>query len=538
VQQALTIRQRSGVSLEEKVEILNWHHMNGQNQSATAKHFRSVFPNLNQGTISRWIKDSDNIREQLSQETSASSRMRKRSCANPEFEEAMRIWVENAVANPFSRLTGAAIIGVAKRFYDALEVPEPQRLSLSNGWLTKFLRRHGLRLQQYHGEAMSAPIANVEQETQRIKDLIHQFLAVGHSLSDVFNMDETSFFYAAIPDQGLTRTVHAGQKQTKVRLTLAVTVNATGDEVIPPLFIGKAKMPRCFKKKSPHEYGLQYENNTKAWMTGEIFTRWIRDWDRKLRENGRFILLFLDNFAGHKVTYIPTNIQVEFLPPNLTAYVQPCDAGIIRTFKAIFRRNLVNDAIDKLFTLDITPDIFKINQLQAMTSAQQAWIELHARPDRISNYWKHCGILPDENSPIHNEHVQDNEEMQNLQQALDSLRAEAASMDQPLYLMDADTFLNVDNEDMHYELLSDEQIVEMVTHPHGNSDEEEEDEEDSDQIPAKQAAHSLLKLQMYLSQNGICIPYETSKFLREQGRKMKECCIERKKQKKITDFFN
>jgi regulator of replication initiation timing len=526
--------------LEEKVEILNWHDSNGQNQSATVKHFRSVFPNLNQGTISRWCKDSTKIREQFMLETGSSSRMRKRSCANPEFEEAMRIWVENATANPFSRLTGAAIIGVARRFYDTLEVPEAQRLSLSNGWLTKFLRRHGLRLQQYHGEAMSAPIENVEQECQRIKDLIQQFLDDGHSLSDIFNMDETSFFYAAIPDQGLTRTVHAGQKQAKIRLTLAVTVNATGDEVIPPLFIGKAKMPRCFQKKLPHEYGFQYENNTKAWMTGEIFTRWLRNWDRKLRDSGRVILLFLDNFAGHKVAYSPTNIQVEFLLPNLTAFVQPCDAGIIRTFKAIFRRHLVNDAIDKLFTLDITPDIFKINQLQEMTSAQQAWNELHTRPERISNCWKHCGILPDDNSQIQNELLQDHDEIHHLQEALDSLGIEAASMNQPLDLMDANSFLDIDNEELHYEILSDSQIVEMVTEPQAHFDKEEKEEEEDDNldlIPAKHALQSLLKFQMYLSQNGICIPYEISKFLREQGSKMKERCNEGRKQKKITDFF-
>jgi hypothetical protein len=32
----------------------------------------------------------------------------------------MRIWVENVVVNPFSRLTGAAIVGVAQQFYDGL----------------------------------------------------------------------------------------------------------------------------------------------------------------------------------------------------------------------------------------------------------------------------------------------------------------------------------------------------------------------------------------------------------------------------------
>ena len=35
-----------------------------------------------------------------------------------------------------------------------------------------------------------------------------------------------------------------------------------------------------------------------------------------------------------------TNVRVHFLPPNTTAFLQPCDAGIINSFKANYKKKL------------------------------------------------------------------------------------------------------------------------------------------------------------------------------------------------------
>ena len=37
----------------------------------------------------------------------------------------------------------------------------------------------------------------------------------------------------------------------------------------------------------------------------------------------------------------PINITVKFLPPNSTSILQPADAGIIRSFKAQYRKPFV-----------------------------------------------------------------------------------------------------------------------------------------------------------------------------------------------------
>ncbi|CAG8780715.1 13424_t:CDS:2, partial [Racocetra fulgida] len=42
------------------------------------------------------------------------------------------------------------------------------------------------------------------------------------------------------------------------------------------------------------------------------------------------------------------NIKLEFLPPHTTSVIQPCDAGIIKNFKANYRKLLVKKWIDDI----------------------------------------------------------------------------------------------------------------------------------------------------------------------------------------------
>ncbi|KIY50094.1 DDE-domain-containing protein, partial [Fistulina hepatica ATCC 64428] len=74
----------------------------------------------------------------------------------------------------------------------------------------------------------------------------------------------------------------------------------------------------------------------------------------------------------------------------LTPYVQPCDAGIIRTFKAKYRAKFCQRAIE----LDEAgeEDIYEINLLESMMLAREAWEGV--TPETIANCWRHTGTLP------------------------------------------------------------------------------------------------------------------------------------------------
>src|ERR1700761_4879148 len=89
----------------------------------------------------------------------------------------------------------------------------------------------------------------------------------------------------------------------------------------------------------------------------------------------RKIVLLIDNFSGHNIEYHPTNIRMEFFAPNMTPFVQPLDARIIRCFKAHYHTLFCQHALD-LDTIR-EENIFKINIREAMLMAKAAWDAVH-----------------------------------------------------------------------------------------------------------------------------------------------------------------
>jgi len=107
-----------------------------------------------------------------------------------------------------------------------------------------------------------------------------------------------------------------------------------------------------------------------------------------MRIQNRKICLFVDNFSGHEILYEPSNIQLEWFEPNLTPYVQPLDAGIIRCFKAHYRRAFCIRALDRDDAGE--QEIYKISLLEAMLMAKEAWDSIE--PTTIKHCWDHTAI--------------------------------------------------------------------------------------------------------------------------------------------------
>lgn len=171
------------------------------------------------------------------------------------------------------------------------------------------------------------------------------------------------------------------------------TANADGSEKLPPFVIGKAERPRAFDKKTGDQLGFYYRSNAKAWMTVALYRDWLLSWDSELRAAKRHVILLQDNFSGHIEPEGLTNIRVENFRPNLTAHVQPNDAGIIRCFKAHYRGKFISRAIDR-YDGGVTPAlIYDLDQLEAMRLADAAWRDVGSQT--IANCWRKTGILPD-----------------------------------------------------------------------------------------------------------------------------------------------
>jgi hypothetical protein len=147
--------------------------------------------------VSVWVKEEPKWRELWEQTNHQSGRTAKRArqTEHPEVTEMMDLWVSKAMSHGIL-LTGEVLRQKWNRFADLVGIPEDERLNLSNGWLSRYKGRNGLKELKRHGEAASANTENVERERKRIQELITKY---GYQLRDIFNMDETGLFWGCVP---------------------------------------------------------------------------------------------------------------------------------------------------------------------------------------------------------------------------------------------------------------------------------------------------------------------------------------------------
>ncbi|KIK76027.1 hypothetical protein PAXRUDRAFT_171064, partial [Paxillus rubicundulus Ve08.2h10] len=187
---------KANATLAQRIEILNWYHTNGKNQSWTANHFNKIYPflHLKQPKISDWLKHEASWRAEYEGTSAgvAHSVKRVRQTQHPKVTEMLDLWVSKAMADKLL-LTGEVIRQKWKAFADRAGVPTDKCISLSEGWLSRYKVRNGLKQTKCHGEAASASPQTVYKERLCMQGLIKNG---GYKLRDVFNADESRLFYA------------------------------------------------------------------------------------------------------------------------------------------------------------------------------------------------------------------------------------------------------------------------------------------------------------------------------------------------------
>ena len=153
-----------------------------------------------------------------------------------------------------------------------------------------------------------------------------------------------------------------GRKQRKDRVTVSLCGSAAGERY-PPLMVGTSKNSRAFVRNGVRDgkseaFGFMYRNQKKGWMTQQIFTEYLEEFNEKMASEGRNIAMILDNFQGHKVEDL-SNVRSFFSEPNTTSHAQPFDGGIIQNFRDFFRLQMGEDLLNRLPSCRSADDYFK-----------------------------------------------------------------------------------------------------------------------------------------------------------------------------------
>ncbi|XP_045129328.1 tigger transposable element-derived protein 1-like [Portunus trituberculatus] len=176
-----------------------------------------------------------------------------------------------------------------------------------------------------------------------------------------------------------------GFKAAKDRLTLTLGGNAEGDLKLKPFVIYQSENPRALKGFTKAQLPVIWKSNKKAWLTSSLCQDYVCEYlSPTLKEYAaannianRFLLL-IDNAPSHPraTEDWADNIEVLFLPPNITSLIQPMDQSVIATFKAYYQRHTMAQLVQ---TLDSNPEV----------TIQQYWRNYNIKKgiDNITTAW-------------------------------------------------------------------------------------------------------------------------------------------------------
>uniref|UniRef100_A0A3Q2XK21 DDE-1 domain-containing protein n=1 Tax=Hippocampus comes TaxID=109280 RepID=A0A3Q2XK21_HIPCM len=178
-------------------------------------------------------------------------------------------------------------------------------------------------------------------------------------------------------------------KLAKDRITVLLASSMVGEK-LRPLVIGKSANPRCFTKDYKQQMRVTYEANRKAWMTSEIFLKWLHQLNNKMVIQNRKILLFMDNCGAH-VPATLSNMKIIFFPPNTTSHLHPMDAGVIQNVKLQYRKSMLKSILLNMDECNKVSDLVKkITVRDALEWIEAAWMKLES--STISKCFSKCGF--------------------------------------------------------------------------------------------------------------------------------------------------
>ena len=121
----------------------------------------------------------------------------------------------------------------------------------------------------------------------------------------------------------------------------------SGYDKLKPVVNGNCENPHCFKNVNKANLPAYYRHNKSAWMTTKIFDEWLQKINTQFKSQKRNIILFVDNFSGHRQQTL-SNVKIEFFPANMTSVLQPCDLGVISSFKMKYRSLIMRTRLESI----------------------------------------------------------------------------------------------------------------------------------------------------------------------------------------------
>ena len=331
---------RFRLDIAQKVAIIERYNLgdipNHEELGIWAKTEFNLKEPVKRRTISKLLGESEEIYKRAFEKPEKDLKSKSaRGPKMPELDEDISIFI-NDMAQKRVPINRESVVKFAKvqaiRKYRMLELPEKERITFSDGWVSKVFRRIGVKSRRLHGDNASVDLTseNIVEQLKKIEKLLEPY-----DPKDILNFDETGLYYEQSPTRTICSKPMGGSKKSKKRFTVGLLCNADGTYKGHPIVIGNMKKPAGSDRK-PRLYAklavgqthyIEYHYNKSAWMTSEIFFQYIHKLNRSFAYENKKIALLLDNASVHKLTQEFSHVKLIFLPAYTTSKLQPLDAG-------------------------------------------------------------------------------------------------------------------------------------------------------------------------------------------------------------------
>lgn len=327
-------KNRVGISELQKKSLRSW----ARNQQLRPSHavcvawFETTYGRrLNQSTVSAILSKKY---EHLDQGP-ASALQRQPAPQWPILEQRVSDWLL-AAQEAGEYPTGEAILRKAREVWPQLDeyesLPTPQ---FSQGWLSKFKKRHSSRRSGGHDGVLPAPPQDNRKEIGGLRSRCGEFPE-----KDIYNMDETGLLWRKAPYEAIPPWGSPPLYREKSRVCLVLCTNCTGSDRLPLWLIGHKEKPEALQRLNFEAMECTWRHDRRAWMTTQIMVEWLLFFYRHVGE--RRVLLLLDNFPAHEaalqISPPPANVHIHVFPSHATSQHQPMVLGISQHLKQHYRK--------------------------------------------------------------------------------------------------------------------------------------------------------------------------------------------------------
>ncbi|XP_023219539.1 jerky protein homolog-like [Centruroides sculpturatus] len=334
-------RKRVVLTIETKLKIVK-RLQKGESVSKLSKEYnignqtvRDILNNKNK--LMNFVFSCDSL-------DATSKRKTIKKSTYHELDKAMFEWFQQQQAEGIP-ISGPVLIEKAQWFHKELGLAGP--FQASQGWLTRFKTRHGIRHLEMQSDSLIREFSPVELYQMEFMKLIQSH---NLSLEQIYNADETGLFWKALPSK--SDKTPFGFKSNKERISLLPCFNANGTHKLKLACVSCSKRPKFFQGKKIYYLPVDYYHQSESWMTPEIFKRWffenfvpsVREFlhSKGLPEKA---MLVLDKSSLHanedELRSDDGQIFVTYLPTDITTVVQPMDQGIFEILKYHYRKNFL-----------------------------------------------------------------------------------------------------------------------------------------------------------------------------------------------------